>query len=92
MISSDLIQLVGIVTAVLCVAAVVKWWKSEYTPQHWLFFASRALGALGIVGFYYAIDHSVLDYAQLIIVSRWLWLLVLVNMALLAISVLAYRK
>jgi len=89
---SELLEAGGIVAAVLCVLAIIKWRRYEFVPIHWLVFAALGLGAIGVSFFYYEVNHAVRSMTYLINLSRILWGLSLLLTSLVAISVLVYRR
>ena len=91
MINSDFLIWAGIATALLWIPAGIRLYK-EAVPIHWLFSPSFIFGAFGIGYFYYEVSYGLIAGLNLITVSRILWLLVLFTTALLAVSVLVYRR
>ena len=92
MISSDLLQIFGFITALICALAIRKCWRLQYVPLHWLFLVAMMIGSAGVTVFYFEIDRGVLSLDQLMPVRRALWFFVLLNTALMASSVLVYRE
>jgi hypothetical protein len=92
MISSEIIQVVSVITSILCLLAILKWWKCEYIPLHWIFFLAMMLGSLGFFAFHWQVVHGELTTSQLVYLSRLLFMFVLGCTSLMAISVLIYRK
>ena len=92
MISVDLLQILSVLTVLICALSIRKCWRLQYVPLHWLFLVAMMIGAAGIAAFYFEIDRGVLDIEQLTRVSRLLWFFVLLNTALMAGSVLVYRE
>jgi hypothetical protein len=92
MISSQFLIITGIITALLWIPAGIRLYK-EAVPIQWLFAAAFILGSLGIAYFYYEISYGLFsEFIDLIVVSRYLWALILLTTALLAISVMVYRR
>ena len=89
---SELLEAGGIVAAVLCVLAIIKWRRYEFVPIHWLVFAALGLGAIGVSFFYYEVNHGVHSIAYLINLSRILWGLSLLLTSLVAVSVLVHKR
>ena len=89
---SELLEAGGIVAAVLCVLAIIKWRRYEFVPIHWLVFAALGLGAIGVSFFYYEVNHGIHSMTYLINLSRILWGLSLLLTSLVAISVLVHRR
>ena len=89
---SELLEAGGIVAAVLCLLAIIKWRRYEFVPIHWMVFAALGLGAIGVSFFYYEVNHGVHSMTYLINLSRILWGLSLLLTSLVAISVLVYRR
>jgi hypothetical protein len=92
MISTDLLKVLGLLTALICALAIRKCWRLQYVPLNWFFLVSMMFVAAGIAVFYFEIDRGVLSFERLILVSRALWFFVLLNTALIASSVLVYRE
>ena len=92
MISASFLETFGVITAVICALSVRKCWRLQYVPLNWLFLVSMMIGAAGVAVFYFEIDRGVLGFDKLVQVSRVLWFFVLLNNALMAISVLVYRE
>ena len=92
MINSQFLIITGIVTALLWIPAGIRLYK-ETVPMQWLFSISFILGSLGISYFYYEISYGLFSgFVDLVIVSRVLWSLVLLTTALLAISIMVYKR
>jgi hypothetical protein len=92
MISSQFLIITGIITALLWIPAGIRLYK-EAVPIQWLFAAAFIFGSLGISCFYYEVSYGLFGgFINLFIVSRYLWALVLLTTALLAISVMVYRR
>ena len=92
MISADFLKVFGVLTAVICALSVRKCWRLQYVPLHWLFLVAMMIGSAGVAVFYIEIDRGVLTFERLVQVSRMLWFFVLLNTALMAISVMVYRE
>ena len=92
MISGDFLETFGIITALICAVAIRKCWRLQFVPLHWLFLVAMMIGSAGVAVFYFEIDRGVLGFDKLVQVSRVLWFFVLLNNALMAISVLVYRE
>jgi len=91
MISSQFLIVAGITTALLWGWAGWRLYH-EAVPIHWLFSLSFISGSIGIGLFYYEISYGLFGFSDLIFFSRLLWALVLLTTAMLAISVLVYRR
>ena len=89
---SELLEAGGIVAAVLCVLAIIKWRRYEFVPIHWLVFAALGLGAIGVSFFYYEVNHEIHSMTYLINLSRVLWGLSLLLTSLVAVSVLVHKR
>ena len=89
---SEILEAGGIVAAVLCVLAIIKWRRYEFVPIHWLVFAALGLGAIGVSFFYYEVDRGFHSIAYLINLSRILWGLSLLLTSLVAVSVLVHKR
>ena len=63
----------------------------EDVPIHWMFGAAFIMMLLGISAFYYEITYSLFGIVMQP-VSRVIWTFVILTMAILAISVLVYRR
>ena len=91
-INANFLIVYGIVTALLWVPAGWRLYREDI-PLQWLFSISFILGSLGITYFYYESTYGLLGTRiNFIALSRILWLLFLSIKALLAVSVLVYRK
>ena len=91
MISAEFLIVASIATALLWAWAMWRLYH-EAVPIHWLFSLSFISGSIGIALFYYEISYGLFGISDLIFFSRLLWALVILTTALLAISVLVYRR
>ena len=91
MISSQFLIVASITTALLWGWAMFRLYK-EAVPIHWTFSLSFIFGLFGIAMFYYEISYGLFGITDLIFFSRLLWTLVILTTALLAISILVYRR
>jgi len=91
LISSDFLEWFGILTALFGVLAIVKWWRSEFIPVHWIAFVAMIIGSLGISMFMYEVGRGDFSTSQLIMLSRWLWFFVLAITFLMFTGVLVYK-
>jgi len=92
LISSDFLEWFSIMTALFGVLAIVKWWRSDFVPLHWIFFVAMTMGVIGISLFYHEIQRGDFGLSELIVFSRWLWFFVVSSTLLIFVSVLMYRK
>ena len=90
MISSQFLIFSSAGAALLWAWAMVRLYRED-VPIHWMFGAAFIMMLLGISAFYYEITYSLFGLVMQP-VSRVIWTFVILTMAILAVSVLVYRR
>jgi len=88
MISPDLLIIAGFVTAIFGIAAWWRW-RGGFAPVASEMFLVMAGGALAVALFYIGVKYGAGDLPA---ISRWIWLMILLSTAFMAVSVLRIRK
>ena len=90
MIDATCLIIAGSVTAIFCVGAWWRW-RGRFAPIPAEMFLVMGAGATAIALFYIGISVSD-NPSALAGISRWIWLMIILSTAFMAVSVLRLRK